>query len=61
MAVGGVDAFLVIVVIVMAVLLGVAVVLLMIKFGHPDDKNVAKFPKVVTVRLFLLISHLLLT
>jgi len=32
----------------MAVITAFAVILMIIKFGHPDDKNVAKFPKVVT-------------
>lgn len=32
----------------MAVVTAGAVVLMIIKFGHPDDKSVAKFPKIVT-------------
>lgn len=43
-----VDAFLVIAVIVLAVVLAIGIVLLIIKFGHEDDKNQAKFPKLVT-------------
>eukprot|EP00462_Mataza_sp_D1_P000606 CAMPEP_0175091244 /NCGR_PEP_ID=MMETSP0086_2-20121207/1795_1 /TAXON_ID=136419 /ORGANISM="Unknown Unknown, Strain D1" /LENGTH=531 /DNA_ID=CAMNT_0016363965 /DNA_START=38 /DNA_END=1633 /DNA_ORIENTATION=- len=44
----GVNAMLIIIVIAMAVITGFAVVLMIVKFGHPDDKNVAKFPKIVT-------------
>lgn len=42
------EVFLIIIVLAMAVLSAVGVALLMIKFGHPDDKNVAKFPKIIT-------------
>jgi LMBR1 domain-containing protein 1 len=56
-----VDVFLLIVVAVLAVLLLVAMVLMLILFGHPDDKNTAWFPKIVTVLgLWLAFASLLI-
>ena len=44
-----VDVFLLIVVIVIAILLAFGMCLVLVVFGHEDDKNVAWVPKVVTV------------
>lgn len=55
-----VDAFLVIVVIAAMALTAIAVGLMMIKFGHPDDHHVAKLPKVVTfIGLWLALAVIL--
>lgn len=44
-----VNAFLVVSVIVMAVIILVLAVFLIIYFGHPDDRSEAKFPKLIVV------------
>lgn len=44
-----VEPFLIIVVIVMAVLVLFGVCLLVVIMGHPDDKNVAWFPRIITI------------
>ena len=44
-----VDVFLIIVVIVIAILLLFGQCLVVVVFGHEDDKNTAWFPKIVTV------------
>lgn len=43
------DIFLIVVVCVLAVLLLFAMCLLVVIYGHPDDKNQAKLPKLITV------------
>ena len=42
-------AFLILAAIVMSVLMMIAVILLVIIFGHPDDRNLAWLPRVVTI------------
>ena len=42
-------AFLILAAIVVCVLMLAAVILLVIIFGHPDDKNIAWFPRIITV------------
>jgi len=44
-----VDAFLIVTAIVMAGLILLGVLLLVVTFGHPDDKQDAKFPKLIVV------------
>lgn len=54
------DIFLIVVVVVMALVLLAGMVLLVIVYGHPDDKNTAKFPKFVTISgLWLAFASLL--
>jgi hypothetical protein len=43
------EVFLIIVVVAIAILLAFGMCLTLIIFGHPDDKNMAVLPKVVTV------------
>lgn len=44
-----VEVFLIIVVVAIAILLAFGMCLMVVIFGHEDDKNTAWFPKIVTV------------
>jgi len=56
-----VNAFLIIVSVVMSVIMLACAIMLLIKFSHPDDKNQAKFPKVVVIiGLFLSFMSILI-
>lgn len=55
------DAFLIIVLAVCSAVVLTACIIFLAKFGHPDDKNSARFPKLVTVSgLFIAVSTVLM-
>jgi len=56
-----VSVFLIITSLVMSVIILICVAMLVIKFGHPDDKNAAKFPTAVVIfGLFLAFASVLI-
>lgn len=46
--------FLILTIVVLSLIILTSCILLLIKFGHPDDKNMAWFPRIVTVGGFFL-------